>query len=163
MLLHVNSQIVCFPIGIYIFKVNNRNTRTRCEICSMLIIKTQERRQWCLYCWLWTYFRPCSSASIVNFEQINADWVSGPAHSSLVAPWCSGYDYCTTSFNKAWTQVLRRLKSCSRRVRDSRWWGSRTMVPAGNQAKRLSSVNKNNSSSSSSSLLINKKCKNISL
>ena len=26
------------------FKVNNRNTRTRCEICSKLIIKTPERR-----------------------------------------------------------------------------------------------------------------------
>ena len=27
------------------FKVNNRNTRTRCEICSKLT-KTPERRQW---------------------------------------------------------------------------------------------------------------------
>ena len=25
-----------YPIGIYMFKVNNRNTRTRCEICSKL-------------------------------------------------------------------------------------------------------------------------------
>ena len=32
------------PAGIYLFKVNNRNTRTRCEICSKLIIKTPERR-----------------------------------------------------------------------------------------------------------------------
>ena len=23
-----------YPAGIYLFKVNNRNTRTRCEICS---------------------------------------------------------------------------------------------------------------------------------
>ena len=38
----------------------------------------------------------------------------------FVAPWCSGYHYCTTSFNWAWTQVLRRSKPCSRRVRDSR-------------------------------------------
>ena len=51
------------------------------------------------------------------------------------------YHYCTTSFNKAWTQVLRRFKSCSRRVGDSRWWGSLTMVSAGNKTKRLSSVN----------------------
>ena len=28
------------------FKVNNRNTRTRCEICSKLTIKTLKRRQW---------------------------------------------------------------------------------------------------------------------
>ena len=26
---------------------------------------------------------------------------------------CSCYHYCTTSFNKAWTQALRRFKSCS--------------------------------------------------
>ena len=31
-----------FPTGIYLFKVNNRNTRTICEICSKLTIKTAE-------------------------------------------------------------------------------------------------------------------------
>ena len=36
-----NVQI---PAGIYLLKVNNRNTRTRCEICSKLTIKTPERR-----------------------------------------------------------------------------------------------------------------------
>ena len=33
------------PVGIYIFKVNNRNTKTRCEICSKLTVKTSEQRQ----------------------------------------------------------------------------------------------------------------------
>ena len=33
------------PAGIYLLKVNNRNTRTRCEICSKLAIKIPERRQ----------------------------------------------------------------------------------------------------------------------
>ena len=61
--------------------------------------------------------------------------------SHIVLPWCSGYHYRTTSFNKVWTQVLRRFKSCSRGVGDSRWWVSLTMVPAGNKAKRVSSVN----------------------
>ena len=32
------------PAGIYLLKVSNRNTRTRCEICSNLPIKTTERR-----------------------------------------------------------------------------------------------------------------------
>ena len=32
------------PAGIYLLKVNNRNTRTRCVICSKLTIKTPERR-----------------------------------------------------------------------------------------------------------------------
>ena len=31
------------PVSIYLLKVNNRNTRARCEICSKLTIK-------CLYC-----------------------------------------------------------------------------------------------------------------
>ena len=30
---------------------------------------------WCLYCELGTYFTPCSSVSIVNFEQVNAGFV----------------------------------------------------------------------------------------
>ena len=34
--------VILFPAGNYIFKVNNRNTRTRCEICSKLTIKTSE-------------------------------------------------------------------------------------------------------------------------
>ena len=32
------------PAGIYLLKVNNRNTRTRCEICSKLTIKMIKRR-----------------------------------------------------------------------------------------------------------------------
>ena len=44
----------------YMFKVNNRNTRTRCEICSKLTIKTPERRHW-----------RRSGVFIVNFEHIS--------------------------------------------------------------------------------------------
>ena len=53
---------------------------------------------------------------------------------NTLAPWCSGYHHCTTSFNNVWTQILRRCKPCSRRVGDLRWWESLTMVPAGNKA-----------------------------
>ena len=38
--------IVCnslYPAGNFLFKVNYRNTRTGCEICSKLTIKTKER------------------------------------------------------------------------------------------------------------------------
>ena len=34
-----------FSADIYLLKVNNKNTRKRCEICSNLTIKTPERRQ----------------------------------------------------------------------------------------------------------------------
>ena len=39
------------PTGTYMFKVNKRKTRTRCGICTT---------------------SPCSSVSIVNFDQVNA-------------------------------------------------------------------------------------------
>ena len=38
--------ILVYPAGNYLFKVNNRNTRTRFEICSKSTIKTLEQRQW---------------------------------------------------------------------------------------------------------------------
>ena len=34
------------PAKFYLFKVNNRNTRKRCKICSKSTIKTLERRLW---------------------------------------------------------------------------------------------------------------------
>ena len=43
-----------FYADIYLIKVNNRNTKKRCEICSKLTIKKLERHQltsfWCFYC-----------------------------------------------------------------------------------------------------------------
>ena len=47
------------PAGIYLLKVNHRNTGVRCEICSKLTIKTPERCQ-----------RHRSCVFIVNFEHI---------------------------------------------------------------------------------------------
>ena len=44
-----------YPANIYLLKVNNRNSRKKCEICSKLTIKTPERR---------------SGVFIVNFEHI---------------------------------------------------------------------------------------------
>ena len=35
-----------YPTGNYLLKVNNRNTRTTCETCSELTIKTPGRRHW---------------------------------------------------------------------------------------------------------------------
>ena len=37
------SELAKFPAGICLLKVNNRNPRTRCKICSKLTIKTTER------------------------------------------------------------------------------------------------------------------------
>ena len=58
-----NDHFPFGPADIYIFKVNNRNTRTRYERCSKLTIKTPERRHW-----------RSSSVFVVNFEQVNVAW-----------------------------------------------------------------------------------------
>ena len=76
-----------FPAGNYMLKVNNRNTRTRCEICSKLTKKTPERRHWTpsfighwrrsgVFIVNFEYISHLASVSIVNFEQINAGWVA---------------------------------------------------------------------------------------
>ena len=57
-----------YPAGIYLLKVNYKNTRIRCEICSKLTIKTPVIVNF-------EHVTPCSSVSTVNFEQVNAGWV----------------------------------------------------------------------------------------
>ena len=49
-----------FPADIFLFKVNNRNTRTMHEFYSKFTMKTPERRQW-----------RRSNVFIVYFEQIS--------------------------------------------------------------------------------------------
>ena len=58
------------------FKVNNRNTRKRCEICSKLTIKI---RGVVLDIFIVNFEHIphlCSGVSIVNFELVNAGWVT---------------------------------------------------------------------------------------
>ena len=57
-----------FKIHSHILKVDNRNNRTRCEICSKLTP-----------CSKLTYFTPCSGISTANFEQVNSGWVANDA------------------------------------------------------------------------------------
>ena len=49
-----------YPAGIYLVKVNNREFRTRCEICWKFTIKTPKWRHWCR-----------SGVFINNFEHIS--------------------------------------------------------------------------------------------
>ena len=60
------SWFMCHnPTNIYLFKVNNRSTRKRYEICS--------KRQWLLLT-LNILHSGFSSASLVDFEQVNVCW-----------------------------------------------------------------------------------------
>ena len=55
-----NFNIWSIPDNIYLLKVNNRNARAGCKICSKLTIKTPKRRHW-----------RRSGVFIVNFENIS--------------------------------------------------------------------------------------------
>ena len=61
--LHMKGLV--YQAGIYLLKVNNRNTRTKCEICSKLTIKTPERRHWCVS-------GDCSRVSMIKSEYVIA-------------------------------------------------------------------------------------------
>ena len=65
--LDLHALLWLIPVGICKewnkFTVNNKENRTT-PITSL----------WCLHCSLWTYFTPCSSVSIVTFEQLIAGW-----------------------------------------------------------------------------------------
>ena len=66
---HRSTSFYCFvvdfepiqniPANIYLFKVNNRNSRKRCKICSKFKIKTPEQLHWRRF-----------SVFIANFEHI---------------------------------------------------------------------------------------------
>ena len=57
-----------FPGNIYVFKVNNRNTRKRYNFMFKVNGKnTRMRSFWCSYCQLWTYFTAFYSVSIVSW------------------------------------------------------------------------------------------------
>ena len=60
-------RVTYSPANIYWFKVNNKNIRKRCTICSKLTIKTPERRQWRLLVFLLWILK-----IFYTFKQVNA-------------------------------------------------------------------------------------------
>ena len=73
----INFTII-LPAGIYLFEINNRNTKTMCETCSKLTIKIPERRQWCRSGVFIVNFEHIPHFVLVflllTFEQVNAGW-----------------------------------------------------------------------------------------
>ena len=68
-----------YPANIYLLKVNYKNTKEKCEICSKLSIEIPERHQWRLSVFIVNLehiSHHFSSVSIVDFEQVNARWIS---------------------------------------------------------------------------------------
>ena len=65
--------------NIYLFKINNINTRKRGEICSKLTLRTPERRlsrRSGVFIVNFEYIsHPFPSVFIVDFEQVNVIWL----------------------------------------------------------------------------------------
>ena len=59
------SSVSYFPTGNYLLNVNNRNSRTRCEVCSKLTIKTSERLQCRRFVIFIVYFEHISDLVLV--------------------------------------------------------------------------------------------------
>ena len=66
---------VCDLIGIYLFKVKNRNNR-RIETLEQDVKYDHWRRSSVIIVNIVQYSTPCSSVSFVNLEQVNAGWGS---------------------------------------------------------------------------------------
>ena len=65
------------PAGNCMLKVNNKNTRTKCEICSNLTIKTPKRRHWRRSKVFIVNFEDIPTlfyCFVVNFEKVNVGW-----------------------------------------------------------------------------------------
>ena len=60
------------PANSYLFKVNNLNTRKRCEICSKLTIKTLELMD--IFEQNIFHFILFPNVSLVDFDQVNISW-----------------------------------------------------------------------------------------
>ena len=65
------SNLLAYPENKYMFKVNNRDTKKKCEICSKLTIKLTTSNDWYVmsscHCRHSVLFLIC----IVNFEHIS--------------------------------------------------------------------------------------------
>ena len=71
---------MAFPANIYLFKIKNRNTKKRCDVCSKLTVKTLDRHHRRRSSDFVVNFEHIShlfsSVSIVDFEQVNISWVT---------------------------------------------------------------------------------------
>ena len=65
--MYTNAKIRIYPVGIYLLKVKNENSRTRCVICSNSTKKKTSERHW--HKDIKKHWHRCG-VSIVNFEKI---------------------------------------------------------------------------------------------
>ena len=104
-----------FQAGVYLFKVNYRNTRKRCKICSKLTIKTAKRRHWrdlpivnlehVIFCWVW-YTPPPIPLTFNLYNSIShEDKASLRGFSQILYCKCTGFSFpiSESESGKSWT------------------------------------------------------------
>ena len=111
--------LVCYSLGCYV-------TRVQGLVRSNFLIET----------WFWDDFDEKKHGS--NFLKNRCF-----SHLTIENPlWCRGVMVIATAQIHSLTPELRFCTgwnpAACRRIGDLRWWGSLTMVPTGNKAKRLS-------------------------
>ena len=83
-LFQTKRRVQHIPACIYFLRVYNGGIRTTSETVSKLILKTSERYHRCpsgvFFFSLWKDLTHRSNFSIVDYEQVNADW--------LISLWC---------------------------------------------------------------------------
>ena len=106
--------ISIFPVTIYLFKVNNRNITKRHQICLNLTLKNTRMTSltsfWCFYCLISIYFTTFTTVTVVDFEQVNVNWVKSEY-------FCDGSDKVFLFWNKiskliVWSLSIT-LSACS--------------------------------------------------
>ena len=99
---HLKLDINSFPAVNYLFKVNDRNTRTRCEICSKLTMKSPA----------WHHWRR-SAVFIVNLQHISQFvLVSLLLTSSRLIP--AGLEYQNRPFKQHWKDIKLYFLGCGK-------------------------------------------------
>ena len=121
------TLIITNPANICLLIFRKIKTRKRCEVCSKLIIKTQERRHWCcsgVFIVNFKHFIHFSSVSILDFKQVNVSWVNVKLKICSASQWTGFYmitasimkelnllsSYCaqTSSHRPVFLQILRQ-------------------------------------------------------
>ena len=93
--------------NIYLFKLNNRNTRKKVWYLFKFNDNiTRKTPFWCFYCWFWTYFTPFSSVSIVDSEQVNISWESTKTNLTHFTPMLHFHIPCSDGFTRHRNRTL---------------------------------------------------------
>ena len=105
------------PTSIYLFEVNNKNTRKKCEKCSQLTIMILEWRHHFV-----KEFTYCSGVSNADFKQVNAEFEGVKFWLTCKHVSTQPVFACTKSALKTMCEICSRLTIKKAELRHCRSW-----------------------------------------